>query len=252
MKYAFAGNRDIAVKVLDFIISKGYKPDILMVTDESSDEIKKLIQLSDLPNSKIFVGSPKTNNVENYLQKLNLDYIFGIHYPYIITETLLTMPKVGFLNLHPAYLPYNRGWHTPSWSILDKTPAGATLHFMSKDLDLGDIIHQKKVNIDPNDTANSLYKKIKSLELEVFIEAFENILKKEFNLIPQNKNEGTSHKKKELFEASISKLDLNGMYNLEELMDKLRALTTNNVSEAAYFEKYGKKYRVQVNISKEE
>ena len=76
MKYAFAGNRDIAVKVLDFIISKGYKPDLLMVTDESSDEIKKLIQLSNLPNSKIFVGSPKTNKVENYLQKLNLDYIF--------------------------------------------------------------------------------------------------------------------------------------------------------------------------------
>lgn len=251
MKYAFAGNRDIAVKVLDFIISKGYKPDLLMVTDESSDEIKKLIQLSNLPNSKIFVGSPKTNKVENYLQKLNLDYIFGIHYPYIITETLLNIPKVGFLNLHPAYLPYNRGWHTPSWSILDKTPAGATLHFMSKYLDLGDIIHQKTVNIDPNDTANSLYKKIKALELEVFKESFNSILNKELKKIPQNKNQGSSHRKMELFSEDICKLDLNKEYKLEELIDKLRALTTNNISEASYFEKDGCKYRVQIQIYEE-
>jgi methionyl-tRNA formyltransferase len=252
MKFAFAGNRDIAVWILDFIISKGYKPELLMVTDEKTEEIKKLKELSGLENSRIFYGKPSSNGVIDELKKLDLDYIIGIHYPYIISKAMLEIPKNGFLNLHPAYLPYNRGWHTPSWAILDNTTAGATLHFMSEKLDLGDIIHQKQIDISINDTANSLYQKLKKLELEVFVEAFDSLVNKSFKRIPQKMEEGASHKRSELFEENISKIEFDKSYKFEEIFNRLRALTTSDISEACYFEKDGKKYRVQINITEED
>ncbi|MEP0133063.1 MAG: formyltransferase family protein [Eudoraea sp.] len=134
-----------------------------MVTNEESQEINELIKISKLPSSKVFKGSPKKNGVIKLLKKLKLDYIFGIHFPYIISEELIKIPSSQFLNLHPSYLPYNKGWHTPSWAILKNTPAGASLHYMSKELDMGNIILRKEVKIDLSDTAASLYKKIKLL-----------------------------------------------------------------------------------------
>ena len=65
----------------------------------------------------------------------------------------------------------------------------------------------------------------------------------------QPPDDGTTHKRKELFTDLIQKIDLDETYKAGELLQRLRALTTNQVKEAAYFEADGKRYRVQVTIS---
>ena len=128
--------------------------------------IEELIALADLPDSHVLNHKNfKTDASVALLQSLDLDYIFGIHFPHIIPKQLLDIPKIGFLNLHPSYLPYNKGWHTPSWAIMENTPVGATLHYMSEALDEGDIIAQQRVAILPEDTANTLYARILDTEL---------------------------------------------------------------------------------------
>lgn len=248
MKYAFAGNREISVKILKFLISQGYSPKALFTTEGKNDShSNELIHLSDLDSDYIFSGIDfkKNQNIEK-LKKLDLDYIFGIHFPYIIPEEVLSIPKIGFLNLHPAFLPFNKGWHTPSWAILDKTPFGATLHFMTKELDAGDIIHQKQIKIKPDDTANSLYLRTLQLEYEVFQEAFPDLL----TLNPSRKTQsetGTSKNKKDL--AKIQEINLSESYKAEDLIDKLRALTTNNIEEAAFIKKEGKKIAITITLT---
>jgi len=172
MRYAFAGNRNISCNLLKFIISKGYYPKALLVMDDKqSNHVKKLIELSKLSEANIFFGKSFTQEANiKILKNMQLDYIIGIHFPYIIPNKVLECPKIGFLNLHPAYLPFNKGWHTPSWAILDKTKYGATLHFMSQKLDEGDIIHQKEIQVSIEDTADTLYSKTLKLEEEVLIE----------------------------------------------------------------------------------
>ena len=64
-----------------------------------------------------------------FLGELELDLILCVHFPYLLPPEVLSIPSKGCLNLHPAYLPWNRGWHTPSWAILEDTPGGATLHW---------------------------------------------------------------------------------------------------------------------------
>ena len=245
MKYGFAGDRLISVNLLSFLIDEGYKPSFLIVSEtKDSSHREKLISLSGLTDRDIY-DIDFINKNYSILADYDTDYIFGIHFPYIISKPLLSIPKVGFLNLHPAFLPYNKGWHTPSWAILDKTKYGATLHFMSNDLDAGDIITQTEIEVKPSLTANELYQSVLEVEEQLFKDAFTNLLTLKPTRIKQVK-EGTSYSKKDL--AKVQEIDLSEEIFALDLIDKLRALTTNNIDEAAYFIVDEKKYRVQVNI----
>jgi methionyl-tRNA formyltransferase len=186
--------------------------------------------------------------VVKLIDDMSIDYIVSVHFPYIIPPEILSIPRVGTLNLHPAYLPYNRGWNTPTWAILDQTPYGATLHWVDEGIDSGDIALQKKLEILPEDTAHSLYQRVLALELEVFSEAIPLLLRDELPRIPQNEH-GTSYRKADL--SRIQKLELDESYTVREVINKLRALTTNNINEAAYFEADGIRYFVTVEIEKE-
>jgi methionyl-tRNA formyltransferase len=205
-----------------------------------------------LRENHILVGSNFQESERiGMLRQLDLDYIICIHFPYIIKETVLCIPNSGVLNLHPAFLPFNRGWHTPTWAILDGTPIGATLHFMDEGVDTGDIVHQKRLNVSPGDTADTLYKRLKRLELEVFKEAWPGLISGNLSRKKQLISHGTIHKHKDLFKNSIQKIDLDQSIKAGDLIQRLRALTTNKVKEAAYFEVNGKSYRIQVAIHEE-
>src|SRR5690625_1814324 len=247
MKYAFAGDRQISVEILKLLKSQGFKPSALFVSKgENESHAEELKQISNLPEKLIFEGNKfKHPEAIEVLKNLELDYIFGIHFPYIIPSKVLEIPKVGFLNLHPAYLPFNKGWHTPSWAIIDQTPYGATLHFMTEELDGGDIIHQKKLDIEPQETANSLYSKVLQLEVEVFKEAFTDLISLKPKRLKQE-GKGTNKSKSDL--AKIQEIDLNKCYKAEDLINKLRALTTNKIEEAAYFLENHKKVAIQVRM----
>lgn len=253
IRLAYAGDRKIAVDILEFILKKGVEPKALMVSSKKkASHDQELIDLCDhLEDSKILRGNEfkKDTNIDG-LRGLDLDYIISIHFPYIYPKSVLETPEHGVLNLHPAYLPYNRGWHTPTWAIYDDTPYGATLHFMEEELDSGDMINRERLEKKPEDTAHSLYQKVLALEKKVFEDSWNDLINFDYQRIPQNLQEGTKHTKKDI--KDIQKIDFDGEVKAEELIKKLKALTTNKISEAAYFEKDGGKYRVQINIERED
>ncbi|MEX1124457.1 MAG: formyltransferase family protein, partial [Acidimicrobiia bacterium] len=185
------------------------------------------------------------------LRSLDLDYIVGVHFPYIVPETVLEIPRVGVINLHPALLPHNRGWHTPSWGILDETPIGATLHFMDSGLDTGDIVAQAGLEIRPEDTAHTLYGRLLELEVELFRSAWPMLASGDPPRQTQSPEEGSNHNRADLASDSIRRLDLKATAPVKDILRRLRALTTNHVEEAAYFEMNGRRYRVQVSITPE-
>ena len=236
MKYIFAGDRDIATWVLQDLMKAGQKPSGLLVVDElKQTHAKNLIEISGLTDDRVLIGH-QFNTPEGiaFLKECNPDYIIGIHFPYIINSDILDIPKVGFVNLHPAYLPYNRGWHTPSWAILNNTPIGATLHFMTEKVDMGDIIARKKLVIQPDETANTLYKRLKLLERELFKESIAVLSEFNFDRIPQSLNQGDSHKMNQLYELEDKELKLDRLYSGREILKLLRAFSTNNLDEAMF------------------
>ena len=252
VKIGYAGDRKISVDLLNFILNQGIKPTLLFVSDpERASHRNELISACNyLPSDAVIHGNeirdPKT--LEK-IAKENLDYIICIHCPYIIPASILSLPRIGVLNLHPALLPYNRGWNTPSWAILENSRYGATLHFMEDTVDTGDIILQKELKIDAADTADTLYKRVLDLEIDVFKEAWPHLLTRTVSRQSQNVIKGTVHKKGDL--ESVQRINLHEKTDPECFINLLRGLTTNNIQEAAFFEKNGERYRIQITIVKD-
>ena len=254
-KIIFAGNRDIAVQILELLISeKVYPSALLLPTPERGSHNQELINLCGfLQEDQILFGNEfRQPEGIKLLSDISPDYIICIHFPYIVPDQILSIPKVGVLNLHPAYLPYNRGWHTPSWAILTNTPIGGTLHFMDEDIDTGDIIHQKEVEVFPTDTADILYQRVMETEYVVFKEALPTLINNSYQRKSQKNIKGSTHKREDLYSENLRKLNLDEDMKIGELLRLLRALTTNRIDESAYFEINGSKYYIQVKTTIDE
>ncbi len=67
-------------------------------------------------------------------------------FPRILPPSLLALPKLGALNLHPSLLPKYRGPEPLFWQFRNgETRTGVTLHFMNERPDAGDILLQAEV-----------------------------------------------------------------------------------------------------------
>jgi len=243
------------VWVLEHLLESGHEPLALLLSASRrathADELSALCSF--LPADRVFRGRRfREDSARDTLRALKLDYIVGVHFPYIVPREVLDIPAHGVLNLHPAYLPFNRGWHTPSWAILEDTPIGATLHFMGDAIDSGDIVHQRQLAIGPGDTADSLYQRIKELELAVFRGAWPDLVAGTYTRSGQDPAAGTSHTRDELLRDEVQRIDLSAACNSGELIRRLRALTTSNPAEAAHYEQDGKRYRIRVEIVEDE
>jgi methionyl-tRNA formyltransferase len=255
MRIVFAGDREISVWVLEYLLEQGVRPLALLVPDsDRASHADKLAGMCPfLDREKIIRGSGfRVPAAVSLLRDLEPDYIVCVHFPYIVPEAVLAIPRGGVLNLHPAFLPYNRGWHTPSWAIWEQTPIGATLHFMDTGVDTGDIVHQAELPVSPGDTAHTLYEKLLKLEMEVFAEAWPRLGSGIVERKAQQPAKGSFHARQDLFQDAVQRIDLDEETKAGDLIRKLRALTTNRRAEAAYFEEGGKRFRIQVTINEED
>ncbi len=248
-KIVYAGDRDIAVKVLDYLRDEPVEiAGLLLPERDSASHDQELLSEYDKTGETVLRGGEfRESEGKQFLREIEPDYIISIHFQYIYPKEVLEIPEHGVVNLHPAYLPYNRGWHTPSWAIWEETLYGATLHFMEEEVDAGDIIARKQVEIRPDDTADSLYNRVKDVEYELFRDTWPELANEEYDRLTQSEEEATAHRKADL--EGIREIDPEETMQAKDMIRKLRALTTNRVDEAAYFVEDGTRYRIQVEIT---
>ena len=88
------------------------------------------------------------------------DILVSAAYPQIFSGQLLDVPLRGAVNFHPSLLPKFRGAHPHFWAIASgaKT-SGVTAHFMTEELDKGDVIAQVAFPIEEY-TYTDLYARI--------------------------------------------------------------------------------------------
>jgi methionyl-tRNA formyltransferase len=255
-RYVFAGNREIAVDILTYLLGEGDVPIALVLPDNeqsSHDDALATLFREANPTGPIWRGSFLRDTIASVeMSSLKIDFALSIHFPHIVPREILESARLGWFNLHPSLLPYNRGWHTPSWTILEGTPAGATLHKMSEEIDAGSIVSQREVPVWPEDTAHTLYQRILRAEYQLFKDAWHDLKAESSEPYANSVGAGTHHSRRELRNLPERRLALHENRNLGRTLRVLRALTTNRVEEAAYFEEGGIRYFVQVEITPEE
>ena len=95
----------------------------------------------------------------------------------IISENFIKKFNKPILNIHPSLLPKYKGLNTHKKVLQNKEKfSGSTVHIVSKKLDSGKIILQKKIKISKNDNIKTLEKKILRLEHDLYPRAINKFL----------------------------------------------------------------------------
>lgn len=182
------------------------------------------------------------------IKNVEPDYIVSCGYQHIVPESILTIPTKGCLNLHPAYLPYNRGANPNVWSIIEGTPAGVTLHYMDPGIDTGDIVARRKVETAFSDSGKDLHKRLEDAQLELFRDVWSDILSDNISVVEQDENQGTYHQTSEF--ETLCELNPDEEVRVKEFLDRLRALTFPPYNNAK-IEIDDETYCVEVDITRE-
>lgn len=180
------------------------------------------------------------------VEELEPELVVSGGFQHIVPDTVLEVPDLGVVNMHGSYLPYNRGANTNVWPLLDGTPAGVSLHYMTSELDGGPIIDRRKIEIRPEDTARSLLTRIEQAAVAQFRENWPAIRDGTVEPTPQDADAGTYHSRSEF--VDLWELDLGETATYGEVIDHLRALT-HPPHNNAYFEVEGERYFVEVSIT---
>ena len=138
---------------------------------------------------------PKKENLLPLLQKINPNYICLAGWKQIILdEVILAFPN-KILNLHPGLIPdiengtvanpdstpalWNKSMLTTkaitNFLDLKSTYAGSSIHFLTLNFDFGPVLGRTFEKIEPSDTVESLYSRLKKKENELYVEVLEKL-----------------------------------------------------------------------------
>lgn len=137
----------------------------------------------------------KNLNSEEYVKhvkKQNPDLIISYSAPQVIKPELLNIPDYGIINVHGALLPNYRGLLPSFWYLYNEEKiGGATVHFMSSDIDDGDIIEQDSIDISNCNSMFELMKKTKTLGGELMVKAIRKCAYGKLQSRPNNTEDGS-------------------------------------------------------------
>jgi methionyl-tRNA formyltransferase len=182
--------------------------------------------------------------LENIISDFNL--VISIHCKQIFPKALVS--NVMCINFHPGYNPYNRGWFSQAFSIINGLPTGVTIHIMDELIDHGLIIDQETINICLEDTSYETYRKIIELEKKLITKNMKSIIHNSFTCLSQS-GEGNYNSFKEY--QKMCKLNLSSIGTFEEHINLLRALTHKGFRNAYFIDSNGEKYYIEVKITKD-
>jgi len=118
-----------------------------------------------LKNKECNVKKEVISDQKKLLNKLleeNISVIFLLGYMKKVPKEIINSFMV--INLHPSLLPLHKGLNAVEKSFKSKTGCGITLHFASEEIDSGEILIQKEINITNIKTIEEYYIKLKKIE----------------------------------------------------------------------------------------
>ena len=186
----FAGKKNTAVfisgrgsnlkSLIKYSKTKNSLIKIVLVISNNS-KAKGLVIASKSKIKNIFIHSSTKKNFENQSIKLlkhyNVDLICLAGFMKILSGNFIKKFSKPIINIHPSLLPKYKGLNTHIKAIKNKDKySGATVHIVSKKLDSGKIILQKKVRISKSENSKTLEKKVLKVEHEIYPRAIIKLL----------------------------------------------------------------------------
>ena len=95
------------------------------------------------------------------LEGVSFDLGIMTAYPYIFSDSILKLPKFGWVGNHHSLLPKYRGFHPIQWALKnEEKKIGTSLFLLDGGADTGPIIFQSEVSLREGDDYESVRRKL--------------------------------------------------------------------------------------------
>src|ERR1700719_2188541 len=129
----------------------------------------------------------KSDSAQDFLKRIAPDAVVIIAYGQIVPARLLTIPRLGWLNLHASLLPRYRGAAPIQWAIANgESVTGLTTMQIDAGMDTGSILQQRELEIGPAETAPELAARMSEIGADLVVESLLRFERGEIALQPQD------------------------------------------------------------------
>ena len=201
MKIVFFGTPQFAVTTLAKLIENSQIEVVAVVTQPDKrrgrgsktlpSAVKKLTLEYDLP-----IWQPsrikKDRQTLDKLKAIGADAFVVVAYGQILSTEILSMPKLGCINVHGSLLPKYRGAAPIQWSIVNGDRiTGITTMLMDKGMDTGDMLLKAETEIKLLDNARDLADKLSQQGADLLLKTLFKLQQQEITFTPQDDSEAT-------------------------------------------------------------
>ena len=189
----FMGTPDFAVATLDALVKSGMNLVAVITAPDkpagrgmklTMSAVKKYALAQDIP-----VLQPEKLKNPAFLEELrswkaDLQVVVAFR---MLPELVWNMPPLGTINVHASLLPEYRGAAPINWAIINgEKQSGVTTFKLTHEIDTGNILLQKKVDIGDDETAGELHDRLMIAGAELAVQTVQGLVN---NNIPERLQE---------------------------------------------------------------
>ena len=179
MRIGVAATPDVAIPTLNWLQQSTHEIALIITQPDRPAGRGRLLHQSVVAEwgfaQKVPVTKPeKSNDLVGKIEELDL--VLTIGYGVLLPESVLTLPKKGFLNLHFSLLPAYRGAAPVQRALQNgETITGVSVFQLDKGMDTGPLFAQESITIDPSWRSVELLQQLAHLGPKVVERSFEMI-----------------------------------------------------------------------------
>lgn len=134
----------------------------------------------------------KSDAANDFLLRLAPDIIVIIAYGQIISQRLLDIPRLGWVNVHASLLPKYRGAAPIHWAIINgETRTGVTTMQVAAGLDTGPILLKSETHIGADETSQELASHLSEMGAPLIVETLYKLGRGEIKPQPQDDSQAS-------------------------------------------------------------
>lgn len=234
MNIVFMGTPDFAVPSLQALLNHEYQVSAVVTQPDKPQGRKKVLLPTPVKSkameAELSVLQPvkiKSAEAIEQLKSLKPDLIVTAAYGQILPIEILSIPRLGCINVHASLLPKYRGGAPIHHAIIrGERYTGVTIMYMEEGLDTGDMISQSQLEITRNDTVGSVFDKLAQQGAELLVKTLPKLMDQTVQAQPQEHSQAS-------YAPNIKKQDemIEWSQTSEQIYDHVRGL---NPSPVAY------------------
>src|SRR6266536_33797 len=200
MILVFCGTPRFAVPTLEKLVEAGHAVPLVVTQTDRPRGRGMEVTISPVKEAALRLGLPLTqpdkiksnDDFRDRLAAIRSDAIIVVGYGRIIPPWMIDLPRFGNLNLHASLLPKYRGAAPIQWAIANgESTTGVTTMLIDAGLDTGDILLQRELPIELDDTAETLSPKLAAVGAELMVETLRGLESGHVRPLPQDHSTAT-------------------------------------------------------------